>query len=515
MATTEIGEESESFFFLFAPVFAEEGARVARALAETSGVEAINGLYTGLDGRLDKLSALLGPKAGSLWNLSDLENDWFRNYASANAMKDLFHRYPPGTLGRLIVADRRIGGGFVKNAFVRPDPIAELTRKHGPLAPANYAFQVLAWAENALSTTSSRGLFLYAVAGAPAVALALAAEQKAIPSVALTHSRIRNLYMLDPDYREAGGTLVSKKLERSSELLQDGARYIEIRSEAKSFVSEFRTQPEQPDYMAAFSTRFFPKAKRFVALVKPAILALRSSSDRWLFRRALFGLLCDVRAALQLRLIDWVAVPDSCDFVYFPLHVDPEASTMVYSPHLTDQLAVVSEIAKSLPAGVSLVVKEHLPMLGARPWRAYRDLAKIPGVLVVDPRLDGFDLIRACSAVVTITGTAGQEALLLGKPAVVLGPTPYGAASPSIFQSQHSSNTLSAALANCLQSEGPTEQDAVNYVSTILRISFPLQRGFIWGPKDAVDYTVSRKTLTNELLRFFAEANKDRDLRRS
>jgi hypothetical protein len=63
-------------------------------------------------------------------------------------------------------------------------------------------------------------------------------------------------------------------------------------------------------------------------------------------------------------------------------------------------------------------------MLGRRPPGFYRRLAAIPKVTLVSPRASSFGLIKAAKLTVTITGTAGLEAVLLGRPALFLGPSP-------------------------------------------------------------------------------------------
>ncbi len=101
-------------------------------------------------------------------------------------------------------------------------------------------------------------------------------------------------------------------------------------------------------------------------------------------------------------------------FVYFPLHYEPEASLLVSAPEHTDQIAVIEASARALPSGWQLAVKEHRPMLGRRPAGYYERLSRIPGVVLVTPFEDGLVTMRAAQATITITGTAGFEAVLLG-----------------------------------------------------------------------------------------------------
>lgn len=112
-------------------------------------------------------------------------------------------------------------------------------------------------------------------------------------------------------------------------------------------------------------------------------------------------------------------------FVYFPLHLEPEASTLVWAPYFKYQGVVLEWLAKSLPAGVDLVVKENPKMWGQRPRSFYSTAARLPGVKWIEPRTSSRDLILASDAVVTITGTVAIESMALGRPVAILGNPPY------------------------------------------------------------------------------------------
>lgn len=90
------------------------------------------------------------------------------------------------------------------------------------------------------------------------------------------------------------------------------------------------------------------------------------------------------------------------------------------SPESLPQVAYLWQIARDLPAGVMLVVKEHIFGIGRRPDEFYRQLTDFKNVVLLDPLVSGADVVRAASAVATITSTAGLECALLGKPVISL-----------------------------------------------------------------------------------------------
>lgn len=109
------------------------------------------------------------------------------------------------------------------------------------------------------------------------------------------------------------------------------------------------------------------------------------------------------------------------NFAFFPLHFEPETSLLNIAPFFTDQINVVSIIARSLPLNFKLYVKEHPAMVNKRTRAYYKKLLAIPNVVLVDPKIKSFDLIEKTKLVVTITGTTGWESVLLGKPVITFG----------------------------------------------------------------------------------------------
>lgn len=108
-------------------------------------------------------------------------------------------------------------------------------------------------------------------------------------------------------------------------------------------------------------------------------------------------------------------------YIFFPLHVEPESSMGMMSPEMNEQLACVELLAKNLPAGVQLVLKEHLAAVGRRPRDFYATLLDIPNVIMLSPYAYALDVARDARAVAVITGTLGLEAAVLGVPVVTFG----------------------------------------------------------------------------------------------
>ena len=90
-----------------------------------------------------------------------------------------------------------------------------------------------------------------------------------------------------------------------------------------------------------------------------------------------------------------------------------------------DEASVICNIAKNIPFGSFLYVKEHPSAVGLNDKRFYRLLSYVPNVILVSHKYCTKNLIKKSIGIITLTGTVGFEALLMGKPVYVLGETEY------------------------------------------------------------------------------------------
>lgn len=121
-------------------------------------------------------------------------------------------------------------------------------------------------------------------------------------------------------------------------------------------------------------------------------------------------------------------------FVFFPLHYEPERELLIQAPFFNNQLALISNIARSIPVGYKLYVKEH-PRMHEIGWREndfYQHILDLPNVELLYPSIKIDQILPKCSLVITLLGTAGLEASFHRKPTIVLEETDY-AVLPWIF----------------------------------------------------------------------------------
>lgn len=107
--------------------------------------------------------------------------------------------------------------------------------------------------------------------------------------------------------------------------------------------------------------------------------------------------------------------------VLFPLHVEPEPSLSVLSPEMNNSIELITWISKSLPADVTLVVKEHPNFFGVRSRQYYNFFMRMPNVVLANPDVSSEEWLNAADVIATITGTMGYEAVYLEKPVLSFG----------------------------------------------------------------------------------------------
>lgn len=119
---------------------------------------------------------------------------------------------------------------------------------------------------------------------------------------------------------------------------------------------------------------------------------------------------------------------DEDRFIYFPLHYQPEQTTAPLGGDFCDQIYLLREISKALPARCKLIVKEHpsqfSPMLFGNFGRYpgfWEEVTSLENVVLVSLDISSRELIRKSIAVITVAGTAGWEAIVSDKPCIFFG----------------------------------------------------------------------------------------------
>jgi hypothetical protein len=113
-------------------------------------------------------------------------------------------------------------------------------------------------------------------------------------------------------------------------------------------------------------------------------------------------------------------------YVYYPLHVPADVALTIRAPQYVDQYALIDFVARTVPDGYRVLIKEHPALVGAVNRRRMVDLLKSrDNVTLLHPHTNNYEVMSRAAAVITVNSKSGAEALLLGRPTLVLGDAFY------------------------------------------------------------------------------------------
>jgi len=115
-------------------------------------------------------------------------------------------------------------------------------------------------------------------------------------------------------------------------------------------------------------------------------------------------------------------------YIYFPLHLQPESTTIGYNAtEYIDQALCIEKIHEKLPLNFKIVIKEHPAQedLYHRGKLFYKRISYLKNVIFANVADSSMELIKKSSIVATVTGTVGWEAIRLLKPVITFGNAYY------------------------------------------------------------------------------------------
>lgn len=106
-------------------------------------------------------------------------------------------------------------------------------------------------------------------------------------------------------------------------------------------------------------------------------------------------------------------------FIYFPLHMPDDSQITLRNLQFYDQTCLVLYIARNLPFGYKLYVKEHPESFIS--VQDKRKLIKEKNITLLNRKINSHEIIKKSQAIIIINSTVGFEALHYFKPVIVLG----------------------------------------------------------------------------------------------
>lgn len=458
----------------------------------------------------DDLTALEGFPFKAIWNLNALEKEWMSQPFEMAQLRAVEEKIGADIPLRTLIADKNLGKGWIEGAILYDTALSALLKDHQKQRQyfaGLYSFLLNLYEEHKPSLS-----LVYAVAGGLTYSIAAVSRHFDIPAVQFQGARIDNYRILD--------TSIEGMLEPVQQMVRAAKDDPDLLrpywADAEEKLARLRASDAKPSiikYVAQNrqkSTKLLPLLRATLGCLVRAGRNFVSGGEQDLRakpekQKFFYSVLCKLphRRAKIYKYCHDFAPFDGQDFVFFPLHLDPEASTLVYSPYHTNQLAVIENIAKQLPLSSHLIVKEHPAMIGQRPVAFYQRIEAMPNVTMVYPEIAGDLLVQKASIVATITGTAGWEALLLGKPLVMMGQTPYTAALEEGFVYCPDLTQLHDAFVQAKALKPVSDESLLRFIAALLKVGTPIPDPLIWGFSEEVyqRYIEVSDTVADKLLR--------------
>ena len=411
--------------------------------------------------------------------IGDLEREWLSVPLDRDKLKKYEKLIGTHNIRHLITCDRELGSGFMTGGIYASTKLRKLTN-HNDEMRWRYIVGVLDYYHHTFSSEKPDFVFFNEFTMAYELAAYFIAQSLGIPCFCFSFSRFGDVFLLDdnPYNFFTSAAKLFKASQKDESLIQK--QYID---HAVKYLQEFKRSPDVPSYSNIFKKRAKEKAS-FLNLLGTigldiariaAISAGLYGTQGFLRQRSGLDILKNnLNVFLETKkLLMGIGFEEpkeylECDYLYYPLHVDPEASTMVLADKITNQLFVIENMAKSMPAGYKLLVKEHLPMIGMRPKGFYEAIRNMPDVHLITPFADGFSLIRNSKLVLTITGTAAFEAILLSKPAIVMGHTQFNCLGQGLIHTTELA-ALEEIIYKSINLKPAVEKDLILFIAATLQ----------------------------------------------
>lgn len=189
-------------------------------------------------------------------------------------------------------------------------------------------------------------------------------------------------------------------------------------------------------------------------------------------------------------------------YYYFPLSYTLEGQNPGYSNGWLNDLFLINYIRSFIPIDSHLLIKDHRAMFGERTFKDIRKIRKLDQVFYIPVNSKNTEagnprsLISKAEGIITIAGTSGLEAAILGKPLLVFGNPVY-----KQFI-DHSSNCGFNDLISFFNNPSdfiPNKKDVVRFINIVQKkgISINYSGVLTWSPKVGDTYNEDFEKILN------------------
>lgn len=176
---------------------------------------------------------------------------------------------------------------------------------------------------------------------------------------------------------------------------------------------------------------FYKKIRRILLYRRPAVILNKIIYEIKYF----LSLRINANYKSMIKKMSYSKVLSNIDYFFFPLHYQPEATTIPTGGIFRDQLLIIKLASSLLPHNKYLVVKEHPAYFPSRRMKTrikepitdyrniwfYNEIQELENVILVDTFKDSIELLRASKGIITVSGSISLEALKYSVPVLVFG----------------------------------------------------------------------------------------------
>ncbi len=198
--------------------------------------------------------------------------------------------------------------------------------------------------------------------------------------------------------------------------------------------------------------------------------------------------------------------PDlSRQYVYVPLHYQPERTTTPDGDVFGNQYLMIDLLSKAVPDDWKIFVKEHPTQFSPRSIGErgrhiyqYNDINELNNVSLINNRFDSFELIDSAEATATVTGTVGWESVVRGTPAIIFGNAWYRLC-PGVYYTT-TLTEVEIALNEIKEKETVSYEKVLRFVRAVEVAGYRGYQSSNWKDANSISNKTNIYNLSSEIL---------------
>jgi len=161
-------------------------------------------------------------------------------------------------------------------------------------------------------------------------------------------------------------------------------------------------------------------------------------------------------------------------YIYFPLHVPFDIQITTRSNLFYNQIAFVEYLARIIPYGYKLYIKEHPASVGGYSFWGIRNLLREHNnVRLIHPIFSSYHLIKNAELIISINSKVGFEALVQGEKVLVVGDAFYKG--KGVTYDVDNLKNLQEKLIQALDSHPPDKNKIFKFLCAAYKWSYPTE----------------------------------------